>query len=101
MERMGSKIAGLGIQRRKSFWVLLALEVLAVALAAAGLFGKNGVYQYDASTASTLGEYDAERGACVAGAEVPLQEDFVGREMLIFLSPHSPIRKSISSGSLL
>ncbi len=77
MERMGSKIAGLGIQRRKSFWVLLALEVLAVALAAAGLFGKNGVYQYDASTASTLGEYDAERGACVAGAEVPLQEDFV------------------------
>lgn len=77
MGYMGSKIAGLGIHRRKSFWVLLAMEFLAVALAVAGLFGKSGVYRYDASMAATLGAYDAERGACVAGAENPLQEDFV------------------------
>lgn len=77
MEQMGSKIAGLGIHRRKAFWVLLAAELLAVALAVAGLFGKNTLYEYPASTAATLGEYDPERDVCVAGGETPLQEDFV------------------------
>lgn len=77
MEHTGGKIAGLQIQRRKSFWILLAVELLVAGLAVIGLFGKNIVYEYDASTAATLGEYDEERGVCVAGPESGQQEDFV------------------------
>ena len=77
MERLGSKIAGLQMHRRKSFLILLAIELLVAGLAVAGLFGKNAVYEYDASTAATLGVYDPERGACVADPESGQQEDFV------------------------
>lgn len=77
VERMENRIAGLRIHRRKSFWILLAVELLAAALAVAGLFGKNGVYEYEASAASALGEYDAERGVWTAGPEDGQQEDFV------------------------
>jgi len=62
---------------RKSFLILLAIELLMAGLAVAGLFGRNTVYEYDASAAATLGEYDAERGVCVAGPESGPQEDFV------------------------
>lgn len=71
------KIAGLQVYRRKSFLILLAIELLVAGLAIAGLFGKNAVYEYDVSTADTLGEYDAERGVCAAGPESGQQEDFV------------------------
>lgn len=77
MERIGSKIAGLQVHRRKSFLILLAIELLVAGLAIAGLFDKNAVYEYDVSTAATLGEYDAERGVCVTGPESGQQEDFV------------------------
>lgn len=77
VERMGRKIAGLRIHCRKSFWVLLVIELLAAALAVAGLFGKNAVYVYDLSAAATLGEYDAERGVFAAGPDAVKQEDFV------------------------
>lgn len=71
------KFAGLQLHRRKSFLILLAIELLVAGLAIAGLFGKNAVYEYDVSTADTLGEYDAERGVCAAGPESGQQEDFV------------------------
>ncbi|MDE6673308.1 MAG: hypothetical protein K2K19_00645, partial [Acetatifactor sp.] len=72
---MWEKISGLQIHRRKSFLILLAVELLLILLAVAGLFGKNAVYEYDVDMAETAGAYDPETGICAADPQAGQQGD--------------------------
>lgn len=53
MGQTGSKIAGLQLHRRKSFLILVVMELLLAAFAVIGLFGKNAVYEWGMSQTET------------------------------------------------
>lgn len=75
MRNMWKKIIGLRIHRKKSFLILLAVELLLILLAVIGLFGKNAVYEYSVDMAEMTGAYDPETGDCVANPEAGQQGD--------------------------
>ena len=62
-----ARIRALQIGKRKSFRVLLLLEILLLAAGIAGLFGKNAVYEYGIDDMSVhFGAYSEEQGGiCV------------------------------------
>ncbi len=69
MKEIGSKISGLQLQRKKSFWLLAAAQLLLILAAVIGLFGRTAVYEYGPeSMTAVLGEYSPENGGYTAAS---------------------------------
>ncbi len=67
-----SKVKELHIGRRRSFRILLAVELLLLILGIAGLFGERKVYEYRVEDAVLLlGAYSEELGAVTCGQDAP------------------------------
>lgn len=81
---MEAKVAEVGavkhvgnIIAKKSFLILIGIELLLVVWAIIRLFGKNAVYEYDMGMAELRGEYDPETDTCTAHSQVTQQGDLV------------------------
>lgn len=55
-----ARIIQLHAEKKKSFRIILGIELLFVVLGIIGLFGKNAVYEYDISMGTGFGVYSAE-----------------------------------------
>lgn len=75
LEGIGSKIAGLGMHRRKAFLIVAAIELLLLALAVISLFGRNAVYEFGSE--SMTAEFAAESGYCVLDPQSGQQGELV------------------------
>lgn len=62
---MGERIRQLKLKNRRSFWVLLLVEILLLLAGVPGLFGKDRVYEYGPENMQIhFGAWDEETGSC-------------------------------------
>lgn len=73
-----ARIRQLHVEKRRSFRIILIVELLLIALGIAGLFGKNAVYEYGLSEMrANFGEYSEEYGGVYVDGSMKLLGNIV------------------------